>query len=570
MGVFDLELLKDVIKRSPATTLFVFLLVLSFIASYIWGNGPTDFETARLFGSIIPPDATTDGLIRTITYTFHQIGGPIHLLMNLGAILVTGPFLERVYGPIKYTAFFLITGMFGGLFVLIFTEVNTIVGGASGSGYGLMGLYVGLILKKDPWIDQTTRNWVWNMLWANMVWTFFIPGISIAGHMGGLISGIIIAAIFKTHQEVDENWVTSFIKSIITFIGIVIMTCIPKILYPNIALPFIQDMRNKTGNEVMYLSSNYYSDKLIYNLDRLLAGQNQKQLLSFVNGSVIEIIISVLLLWIIYWIIKTFLTSWKLRGLIKNGYYYKQAKKTKYNQSIIQLGHDVVREYKQKKNKINHNTLMKKVEFELQLIFGTAFQKAKNSVIRIVQFMVLIVSSLLLFIFISMINDIKNEQPMLHEGNDQNKDQSISDKISQTTEKKVEKDNTKVQSDRKKITTLYNNDEPELSGLNSDYFIPNDMGDFMLVEYPNTSVYAIFNDNSFTDLNIEVRARSIFISGYYKGEIMPGRSSYLEFILIPEFDDYFSVHRILYDGEILENQKDIYSIINYITTPLNY
>lgn len=566
MGVFDLELLKDVIKRSPATTLFVFLLVLSFIASYIWGNGPTDFETARLFGSIIPPDATTDGLIRTITYTFHQIGGPIHLLMNLGVILVTGPFLERVYGPIKYTAFFLITGMFGGLFVLIFTDVNTIVGGASGSGYGLMGLYVGLILKKDPWIDQTTRNWVWNMLWANMVWSFFIPGISIAGHMGGLISGIIIAAIFKTHQEVDENWVTSFIKSIITFIGIVIMTCIPKILYTNTALPFIQDMRNKTGNEVMYLSSNYYSDKLIYKLDKLLDGQNQKQFLSLINGSIVEIIISILLIWIICWIIKTFLTSWKLRGLIKNGYYFKHAKETKYNQAIIQLGQDVVREYKQKRNKINHNTLMKKVEFELQLIFGTAFQKTKNSVIRIVQFMVLIVSSLLLFIFISMINDIKNEQPMLHEGNDQ----SISDKISHATEKKVEKDNTKVQRDQKKITTLYNNDEPELSGLNNDYFIPNDMGDFMLVEYPNTSVYAIFNDNSFTDLNIEVRARSIFISGYYNGEIRPERSSYLEFILIPEFDNYFSVNQILYDGEILESQKDIYSIIDYITVPLNY
>ncbi|MGK4118333.1 rhomboid family intramembrane serine protease [Lysinibacillus capsici] len=565
MGVFDLELLKDVIKRSPATTLFNFLLVLSFIASYIWGNGPTDFETARLFGSIIPPDATTDGLIRTITYTFHQIGGPIHLLMNLGAILVTGPFLERVYGPIKYTAFFLITGIFGGLFVLMFTDVNTIVGGASGSAYGLMGLYVGLILKKDQWIDQTTRNWVWNMLWANIVWTFFIPGISIAGHMGGLISGIIIAAVFKTQQEVVENWFTSFIKSVITFIGIVIVIYIPKMLYPNTALPFIQDIRYKTGNEVMYLSSNYYSDKLIYNLDRLLDGQNQKQLLSFVNGSIIEIIISILLIWIICWIIKAFLTSWKLRGLIKNGYYYKQAKNTKYNQTIIQLGQDVVREYKQRNNKINHNTLMKKVEFELQLIFGTAFQKAKNSVIRIVQFMVLIVSSLLLFIFISMINDIKNEQAMKYEGYNQNKDQSISDKISHATENKVEKDNTKVQSDQKKITTLYNNDEPELSGLNSDYFIPNDMGDFMLVEYPNTSVYAIFNDNSFTDLNIEIRARSIFISGYYNGEIMPGRSSYLEFILIPEFDDYFSIHQILYDGEILESQKDIYSFIDYIT-----
>lgn len=561
MGVFDLELLKDVIKRSPATTLFIFLLVLSFIASYIWGNGPTDFETARLFGSIIPPDATTDGLIRTITYTFHQIGGPIHLLMNLGAILVTGPFLERVYGPIKYTAFFLVTGMFGGLFVLMFTDVNTIVGGTSGSAYGLMGLYVGLILKKDPWIDQTTRNWVWNMLWANMVWTFFIPGISIAGHMGGLISGIIIAAIFKTHQEVVENWITDFIKSTITFIAIVIITCIPKILYSNTALPFIQEIRYKTGNEVMYLSSNYYSDNLIYNLDRLLGRQNQRQFWSFINGSVIEIIISILLLWIIFLILKTFVTSWKLRGLIKNGYYYKQARETKYNHTINQLENAVFREFKKKKSKIDHNTLRKKVEFELQIIFGTAFQKTKNSVIRIVQFIVLIFSSLLLFIFISMINDIKNEQPMLHEGYDQNKDQSISDKISHASEKKVEKDSTKLQSDQ---------NEPELSGLNRDYFIPNDMGDFMLIEYPNTSAYAIFNDNSFTDLNIEVRARSIFIAGYYNGEIMPGRGSYLEFILIPEFYNYFSVNQILYDGEILENQKDIYSIIDYITTPLSY
>lgn len=76
--------------------------------------------------------------------------------------------------------------------------------------------------------------------------------------------------------------------------------------------------------------------------------------------------------------------------------------------------------------------------------------------------------------------------------------------------------------------------------------------------------------NYFADLNIEVRARSIFISGYYIVEIIPERSSNLEFILIPEFDNFFSVNQFLYDGEILDNQKDIYSITDYITTPLSY
>lgn len=111
----------------------------------------------------------------------------------------------------------------------------------------------------------------------------------------------------------------------------------------------------------MYLSSNYYSDNLIYNLDRLLGRQNQRQFWSFINGSVIEIIISILLLWIIFLILKTFVTSWKLRGLIKNGYYYKQARETKYNHTINQLENAVFREFKKKKSKIDHNTLRKKL-----------------------------------------------------------------------------------------------------------------------------------------------------------------------------------------------------------------
>jgi rhomboid protease GluP len=94
------------------------LLILSFAGSYLYGDGPTDLDTARLFGSMIPADATTDNFIRTMTYIFHQIGGPIHLLLNLSAIAVTGPFIERVYGPFKYTILFLFTGIFGGTRIL--------------------------------------------------------------------------------------------------------------------------------------------------------------------------------------------------------------------------------------------------------------------------------------------------------------------------------------------------------------------------------------------------------------------------------------------------------------------
>lgn len=166
---------------------------------------------------MIPADATTDNFIRTMIYIFHQIGGPIHLLLNLSVIAVTGPFLERVYGSFKYTILFLFTGIFGGLFVLVFSDANVIVGGASGSAYGLVGLYVGLVFKKSPWIDLATKNWVWNLLWINIVWTFLVPGISIAGHLGGLFSGIVIAMVTSVNGITVNTWIKGFSKAVFAF-----------------------------------------------------------------------------------------------------------------------------------------------------------------------------------------------------------------------------------------------------------------------------------------------------------------------------------------------------------------
>lgn len=92
-----------------------------------------------------------------------------------------------------------------------------IVGGASGSAYGLVGLYVGLVFKKSPWIDLATKNWVWNLLWINIVWTFLVPGISIAGHLGGLFSGIVIAMVTSVNGITVNTWIKGFSKAVFAF-----------------------------------------------------------------------------------------------------------------------------------------------------------------------------------------------------------------------------------------------------------------------------------------------------------------------------------------------------------------
>ena len=265
----EIGTLKKYIQESTATTLLITLLICSFIASYIWGEGPTHLETARRFGAITPQDATTDELFRLISFTFLQIGGPIHLLMNLSFIVVAGPFIERVYGAFKYVSLFLITGIFGGLFVLMFSEQNVIVGGASGSGYGLMGLYLGLVFKRHPWIDDNIKYWVYNLIWINIAFTFLVPGISIAGHLGGLISGFIFALLIPSQSHlkiINNNPLKAIVHSLISCIFVLVIIYIPKYICPLTVLPFIQQVRVQFGLSPA-LMNNYISPEVTGTLE---------------------------------------------------------------------------------------------------------------------------------------------------------------------------------------------------------------------------------------------------------------------------------------------------------------
>lgn len=532
MSVFDLELVKDTIKKSPTTTFFIVLLLVSFLGSYVWGNGPTDLDTARLFGSITPFDATTDGLIRTLTYIFHQIGGPIHLLMNLGAIMVTGPYLERIYGPVKYTAFFLITGVFGGLFTLMFSDLNVISGGASGSGYGLIGLYLGLVLKKDPWLDQDMRNWVLNLLWINMVWTFFVPGISISGHMGGLISGVIIAALFSTGPQVVNNWFSSIVKSIATFIGVVIVIKIPQMISPNTPLPYIQEIRDKVELETIYDSTNLFNNDLIYNLTNdtgeptSLPNVTGNISLNFVKVHSIELIIVVLLTIVISLISRSLITSRKIKKLIKVNANYQSVKKHKHTYLLNQIGYDTVYTYKHKHPKIEQQKIVKKTEFELQSLFGTLLQKIKYYAIRSSQIIILSLSVLLIVLFISILGDNVPE---------------LKDNLTQISVPKIETTTSP------KITE----DDP----LNS----------LFVFGYDNIALSSVFNDKKFAELKIHHASDHLSISGYYKGNLVASKNPFIEIVFAPYDEHYVNTLSVVYNNKKLGN-KGTHNIVDLLLT----
>lgn len=83
-------------------------------------------------------------LWQPITYMLIH-GSPLHLLMNMLGLFFMGPEVESAIGWRRYLGFYIVCGIFSGLaWLLISGGGHSLCIGASGSIFGLMGLFGGL------------------------------------------------------------------------------------------------------------------------------------------------------------------------------------------------------------------------------------------------------------------------------------------------------------------------------------------------------------------------------------------------------------------------------------------
>ena len=147
-----------------------------------------------VLGLALFPDFTVHGIAdgeyyRLITAMFLHYG-LIHLLMNMWALWVLGRSLEATLGPVRFLALYLVAGLGGNVAAYVFTAPNSQTAGASTAVFGLFAALF-IIMRR---LGRDTSS-VIPILVINLVFTFAVPGISIAGHLGGLAFGAIAALI---------------------------------------------------------------------------------------------------------------------------------------------------------------------------------------------------------------------------------------------------------------------------------------------------------------------------------------------------------------------------------------
>lgn len=151
--------------------------------------------------------AVADGdLYRLMTSAFLHYG-VTHLLFNMWALWVVGPPLEHALGRVRFTALYVLSALGGSVLVYLLSSLGAQTAGASGAVFGLFGatFVVGKRLNMDV-------RWVVGLIALNLAFTFVIPlvssqNISWQGHIGGLVTGAVVAAAYAYAPRKSRNLV---------------------------------------------------------------------------------------------------------------------------------------------------------------------------------------------------------------------------------------------------------------------------------------------------------------------------------------------------------------------------
>ena len=189
------------ISKPMVTRILLVVILVVYVGEVVLG-----FVLYRSFAAVANPsvevlvlmgakvnDYIAQGEVWRLFTAIFLHGGILHLMFNLYALYALGPLLEGYTGHIRYTAIFLISGLYGSLFSYALSGPISV--GASGAIFGLLGGTSVYFLKYHNNFGMQGRAILQNMaivLVLNLVIGFSSGFIDNWGHIGGLVGGAVV------------------------------------------------------------------------------------------------------------------------------------------------------------------------------------------------------------------------------------------------------------------------------------------------------------------------------------------------------------------------------------------
>jgi membrane associated rhomboid family serine protease len=205
------------------TRVLVVFCVAIYLITVAQGTGLNDpggelFSDWALFGPLVDHGDWW----RLITSAFLH-GSLIHIIFNMLALWWLGAPVEMVLGRVRFIGLYLVSGLSGAAGALIDNPTAVTVG-ASGAIFGLLG--AGLILEWQA-TGSLGGNYL-TLIVINLAISFAVPGISIGGHIGGLVGGTLATLAFsrfgRGHAAYGRLGVIGAVSLVVIAVGSVLIS----------------------------------------------------------------------------------------------------------------------------------------------------------------------------------------------------------------------------------------------------------------------------------------------------------------------------------------------------------
>ena len=164
----------------------LFGLYDDLIANFsVWGPAIREGQTYRLLTGIF----------------LH--GGFVHLLFNCYALYVIGSQVENFLGRIKFLIIYLVAGVSGALFSMIFGNYASV--GASGAIFGLMGALVYFGYHYRVYLGNVVKSQIIPLILLNLFLGFMMSGVDNFAHIGGLLGGVLSSMIMGIPEQENKS-----------------------------------------------------------------------------------------------------------------------------------------------------------------------------------------------------------------------------------------------------------------------------------------------------------------------------------------------------------------------------
>jgi membrane associated rhomboid family serine protease len=174
--------------RPVVTQVLIALCVVAYLLQKLPDSTVTqDFAFSPVYATAEP--------WRLLTAAFlHAPSQPLHILFNMYALWLTGPYLESLLGRLRFVLLYLISAVGGSVGYLVLAHPGqdswfTSTVGASGAVFGLFGAF--FVVQRRLGRDAGP---VIAMIVINLAFSF-LPNVAWQAHLGGLVTGVAAAAV---------------------------------------------------------------------------------------------------------------------------------------------------------------------------------------------------------------------------------------------------------------------------------------------------------------------------------------------------------------------------------------